>query len=823
MSLAPQTAIARRWVLALYCLSGFLSLGYQVVWFRLFADRYGATPFTFGLVVICFIGGLGLGSWQSQRLCGWLSGLSPLRARKPLQIYGLVELLVTAGLFLTFGFQFLALPPAGADAYTFPHSIEGGLQVWRLGFGWKIAMATAAIFVLTVPCFFMGASFPLLCSIFQSDARFPSEIYAWNTLGACLGVVACEFVLLAHFGHHFTMAALVGCNAALGAIFLFGSPGQLKIDQTRERSAQPAKEDGGTQLGLTTAFALAGLSGLIAGALEADLFQQIRFSGYVLSAAMSFVSFWAILAIFLGSLTVRSLPRLKLNGLKLAALAAPFIYAVTVNFRYELRNGIAKAFLPYTLEAPSVRIPHYMDAGLTPVFLLGGVFVFPAFYLISLILPHVCNRLQAAGHTLGRAYAVNTIAFCVGLFGFSFTAPRVDIFYGFKLFLFVFVIGAGTVAVLKPQEDNTPRKLALGLVAIAVAIGLTPRGFDIRFFDPVTASKITEVRALRSNGAATTYVVADSAYPGERLYFDGYSMSGTAPGDQQYMRLMAHFPLLAQPHPTKALQIGFGVGSTASAVASHDTIQRFDIVDLNHQVLATASEFAGNNREVLKDPRVRMFHDDGRTFLRLTQDNYDLVTSEPPPPIFEGVYRLYSKEYYELVLKRLTSNGMMTQWLPMNQLSQESSAWIARTFVQTFPHSLAFIGYADHVILVGAKQPISLRMLERRMLATPAMGPVMTGFGIRSPGHLLARIIADDSSLRTDYGDGPVIHDARNQFAHLIHRDTQPKLNFRPAQLLAGMADLEYSLELFRIWSSQAEIAKIAPDYPFWLIQLAEE
>ncbi len=57
-----SAAFPRRAVLALYALSGLLSLGYQVVWFRLFADRYGATTFTFGMVVLCFIGGLGLGA-----------------------------------------------------------------------------------------------------------------------------------------------------------------------------------------------------------------------------------------------------------------------------------------------------------------------------------------------------------------------------------------------------------------------------------------------------------------------------------------------------------------------------------------------------------------------------------------------------------------------------------------------------------------------------------------------------------------------------------------------------------------------------------------
>lgn len=813
-----RTARARRWVLGLYCLSGLLSLGYQVVWFRVFAERYGATPFTFGLVVLCFIGGLGLGAWHGARFCDWLGRRTGIR--EPLRQYGALELLVAGGLLLTFVMQAVSLPGAGAEAYSFPHEIDGGLQVWRIKFVWKLAMALAAMVVLLLPCFFMGTTFPLLCSVFQSDGRFPSELYAWNTLGACLGVLFCEFVALAAFGHHLTLVGLVAVNAGLGGVFFAGAPGRLmeKIEEEEEGEGRVAR--GEVKLKSSTALALAGLSGALAGALEADLFQQIRFSGYVLSAAMSFVSFWAIVAIFLASLTVRQSRKLSLRGLKIAVAAGLGIYLTVLSFRFELRNEIALRFLPYALDAPTVRTAHYMDAGLIPIFFFTGAFVFPVFYLISLMLPFACNQLQAAGHRLGRAYAINTLSFCGGLFVFSFLAPRVDIFYAFKLFLIFFMAAAATIASLRREDARPAWKLGIGMAAVCLAALIVPRGFDARFFDEQTASKITEVRGLRSNGANTTFVASDSSYAGERLYFDGYSMSGTGPGDQQYMRLMAHFPLLAQPNPTSALQIGFGVGSTASSVALHESIERFDIVDLNHQVLATASEFAANNRNVLTDPRVRLFHDDGRNFLRLSSDRYDLITSEPPPPVFEGVFRLYSREYHEQVLEHLTPSGMMTQWLPMNQLSQEAGDRITRSFVQTFPHATAFVGLADHLILVGSAQPISLRMIERRLAAAPTIAAELRQIGIPTPVHLLARVIASGESLKADYGEGPVIRDARNEFGHLIYRAAQPRIPFRPRAVVGAHPELASLDDLISVWSDQRVLARVVPDFPFWLLTM---
>ncbi len=41
-------------VYILYALSGFVSLGYQVTWFRIFTDWFGSTNLTFALVVANF-------------------------------------------------------------------------------------------------------------------------------------------------------------------------------------------------------------------------------------------------------------------------------------------------------------------------------------------------------------------------------------------------------------------------------------------------------------------------------------------------------------------------------------------------------------------------------------------------------------------------------------------------------------------------------------------------------------------------------------------------------------------------------------------------
>ena len=64
-----------RAVFLLYALSGFVSLGYQVAWYRIYVDRFGSTNLTFVLVLCSFIGGLGAGALISRRLTDRLRSL----------------------------------------------------------------------------------------------------------------------------------------------------------------------------------------------------------------------------------------------------------------------------------------------------------------------------------------------------------------------------------------------------------------------------------------------------------------------------------------------------------------------------------------------------------------------------------------------------------------------------------------------------------------------------------------------------------------------------------------------------------------------------
>ena len=165
------------------------------------------------------------------------------------------------------------------------------------------------------------------------------------------------------------------------------------------------------------------------------------------------------------------------------------------------------------------------------------------------------------------------------------------------------------------------------------------------------------------------------------LYLDGLHQANDS---QEMVRIHAeigHLPMLLHPDPNRALVIGLGGGVTAGAVSAHDTT--VDVVELAHSVVAAAPFFSHVNRDLLNRPNVRLRVDDGRNYLLLTDQRYDVLTADIIQPIHAGAGNLYSREYFMLARRVLRDGGLMLQWI--GHRDEEHYRLIMRTFLDVFP------------------------------------------------------------------------------------------------------------------------------------------
>ena len=265
-------------------------------------------------------------------------------------------------------------------------------------------------------------------------------------------------------------------------------------------------------------------------------------------------------------------------------------------------------------------------------------------------------------------------------------------------------------AEVRPEPDATghERGATASLITSTLVSGVAIASWLLLPSDYVLTRALphsTDQERLLSVREGLTEVVAVTDVPGKgrRLLTNGHPMSSTTPFAQRYMRALAHIPLLTLDRPEAVLVIGFGVGNTTHAATLHPSIRRVEVADLSRDILGSAGYFRDVNGDVLGDPRVGVYVNDGRHHLQMRPPaSYDLITLEPPPIGYAGVAALYSKEFYALARTRLRPKGYVSQWLPAYQVPGATTLAMIRAFIDVFPQAVLISGAEADLLLLGA-------------------------------------------------------------------------------------------------------------------------
>src|SRR5262249_12688512 len=137
------------------------------------------------------------------------------------------------------------------------------------------------------------------------------------------------------------------------------------------------------------------------------------------------------------------------------------------------------------------------------------------------------------------------------------------------------------------------------------------------------------------------------------------------------------------------LVICFGMGTTFRSAMSHGG--HVTAVELVPEVLDAFPVFHPDAAAVRRDPRGRLLAGDGRNFLLLTRQRFDVITIDPPPPIDgAGVNHLYSRDFLRLARSRLRPGGVMAHWIPYPGTGSGVADWptfarLLHSFADVFP------------------------------------------------------------------------------------------------------------------------------------------
>ncbi|WP_367380153.1 fused MFS/spermidine synthase [Stenotrophomonas cyclobalanopsidis] len=211
-----------RFVLIVAALTGASSFVYEITWVRMLSLALGTTIHAFELMLAAFIAGIAMGGL-------WLRSRAD-RLQSPLRTAGWVQ--VWMGL------------AALASMFVYAHSFEWVGWLMRVivrgseGYGlYNVASGIISLLVMFPAAFFAGMTLPLLTLGLLRQGhgeRVIGQVYAFNTLGAIIGILLAVHVLLPGLGLKLALATAVAIDLMLGLLLLrrysnegFGARGEM--------------------------------------------------------------------------------------------------------------------------------------------------------------------------------------------------------------------------------------------------------------------------------------------------------------------------------------------------------------------------------------------------------------------------------------------------------------------------------------------------------------------------------------------------------------------------------------------------------------------
>lgn len=635
----------RALLLAVAFSSGLASLVYQVLWMRHLRSLLGSGALAAAAALAIFFAGMAIGNA--------LLGRRAARSDSPLGLYAGLEIGVAATALLAFAVPGLAhaLDPAHASS-------PSGMVV-------RSAVAFA---LLLPPAVLLGGSLPVLAEAFVQDrgslAKGAGTLYAVHGLGAGCGALLAGFILPSWLGFTASYGATIGLNLTLAAL------AWLAAGRIQRRAVSSEHSLDGTRVPVRV-LALAFSTGAAALALEV---LATRMFALVLNSSV--YAFSAVLVTFLVAVSLG------------AALSVRLVDALPRElhlFSLLLGAGLAVGICPFVLHWATGQLGSLpLDWGFLPYLTLTfatlAIVILPPATLGAGVLPSLLRFVDSdrarPGAAFGELLAANTGGGVVGslLAGFVLL-PSLGLWRSVTAVAFVY-LGAGVLAV----RARSPAARFLRPAALLCAILLGT------FLDPTRLALVrvegSEV-PLRTWETVRGIVTVTEDQAGRRIRLDNtYVLGGTEGRTEEAFQ--AALPLALHPAPRRVFVLGLGSGLTAAA-ALQPEVERLTVTELLPEVVeASRLYFAPDTARLFTDDRSRVLAVDGRAHLAAHDETWDLVLSDLFLPWQDGAGRLYSRDHFETVRRRLAPGGRFAQWLPLFQLTRPDFLTIVHTLLDVF-------------------------------------------------------------------------------------------------------------------------------------------
>ncbi len=191
--------------------------------------------------------------------------------------------------------------------------------------------------------------------------------------------------------------------------------------------------------------------------------------------------------------------------------------------------------------------------------------------------------------------------------------------------------------------------------------------------------------------------IVESTFYGKMLIIDG-DVQSSVKDEYIYHEALVHPAMLLHPNPKKVFIFGGGEGATLREVLKHNSVEKAIMIDIDEQEISLNKKFLTEwHRGSFDNPKASVLNTDARHFMEksVSSNSSEVIISDLTEPFDAGPsYKLFTKEFFELLFDRLTTDGIFVlQASMLRNVTFRMHRAIRNTLSKVFPIVRSYYAY----------------------------------------------------------------------------------------------------------------------------------
>lgn len=266
------------------------------------------------------------------------------------------------------------------------------------------------------------------------------------------------------------------------------------------------------------------------------------------------------------------------------------------------------------------------------------------------------------------------------------------------------------------NELVSPKGIFINCITVGflLILGLTCSNRIISF----TENKLFQDEIILTKQSRFQRIVLTRWKNDIRLFING-SLQFSTVDEYRYHEPLTHPAMSIAKEKNRVVVLGGGDGMAVREILRWKEVKEVIVVDIDPVITTlfkTHPLLRKLNSNSFNSKKVKIINKDAQKFLEQPKETFPVIIIDLPDPDTPSIARLYTKEFYRLVYKRLDEAGVMVTQGTSPLFSRKSFSSIAKSIEEAGFYTLPYHHYipsmGDWGFIIGTKHKLDLTKFE---------------------------------------------------------------------------------------------------------------